>query len=84
MLEVRKSATITGKSTIGGVEAATFYGTVGDSEGMSMRMGDMQTYMSNMPEVMKDQQDFMTKYQELKDTIEPKLSGVSNEKGDEA
>lgn len=45
-----------------------------------MSLGDMDTYMANTSEVIKDQQEFMTEYQKLKDTIAPQLE---KGKGDE-
>lgn len=79
MLAIQKSASLSGTSMIDGVVAANFYGTVGDNEHMNMNMGDMDTYMANMTEVMKDQQDFMAEYKKLKDIIAPQLQS----KGDE-
>lgn len=80
MLTTQKNASISGTSTIDGVVAANFYGSVGNNTYMNMSLGDMDTYMANTSEVMKDQQEFMAEYQKLKDTIAPQLE---KGKGDE-
>lgn len=79
MLKISKSAIVSGQSIIDDIEVASFYGTIGDDEYVNMNMVNVDAYMNNTDEVSNDQQEFMKRYQELKNEISPRLQT----KGDE-